>query len=682
MNIRLALSPLALAIGGALTAVATVSNVMAAEEITVDETLQVIGHQYEGYAEHMPQSGTKTDVEWLDVPQAVSVVTKTEMEDRGAVRLVDALDGVAGVNNTLGEGSRDQFVIRGFDALNDMYRDGMRDDGTLQSYRSLANIERVEVVKGPAGALYGRGSAGGIINLVTKRANGDNFTHVNGSVGSNNLFVGQVDSSMALSDKVSGRINVESRQSDSYVDHVDSNDFFIAPTIRVLPADGHTIDLDVEYAHQELVPYRGVPSKNGKPVDVSESTFYGGTNDYQESDSIRVGFNYEWLLNSEWAWTNRAAYNHIELEQKGTRQDKMAVTGNEVKQTVNNLGYDPRTTTTLQSELVWETGSNQMMIGADYNQVNIDLISALVRDQDLPPKDIYNPVAGPTPNPGFKPSRDNTTTTTGIYIQDVYTFGDLSVIGNVRYDSMELEQQKAGSAKENLDDDKVSYRGGLVYRINDDMSVYASLARSWQLPYSGIYINPKLAEFFHTDLKEIGAKAYLLDNALMLNAAVFQIDQEQPETNIDGDVVNKIEARHQGIELEARGQFTEQWDISVGYSYLDAENKETGKKPNDVSDHLFSLWSTYQLDDNWRLGGGVKYVGDRYAGNDEAVALGDYTTVDLMAAYTTGRHKVQANAYNVLNEKYILGATNGTSGTNQIGYGAPAEFMLSYGYQF
>ena len=678
MNMRLTLTPLALAIGGALAAVAGVSTAVAEEQATVDETVQIIGHQYEGYAEHMPQSGTKTDVEWLDVPQAVSVVTKTEMEDRGAVRLVDALDGVAGVNNTLGEGSRDQFVIRGFDALNDIYRDGMRDDGTMQSYRSLANVERVEVVKGPAGALYGRGSAGGIINLVTKRANGDNFTNVNGSVGSNNLFVGQVDSSMAFTDKVSGRINVESRQSDSYVDHVDSNDFFIAPTIRVMPSDGHIIDLDVEYAHQELVPYRGVPSKNGKPVDVSESTFYGGTNDYQESDSIRVGVNYEWLLNSEWAWTNRAAYNHIELEQKGTRQG--TVTGNGVSQSVNNLGYDPRTTTTLQSELVWETDSNQMMIGADYNQINIDLM--LARDETLPPKDIYNPVAGPTPDPGFKPSRDNTTTTTGVYIQDVYTFGDLSVIGNVRYDSMELEQQKAGSAKENLDDDKVSYRGGLVYRLNNDMSVYASLARSWQLPYSGIYINPKLAEFFHTDLKEVGAKAYLLDNALMLNAALFQIDQEQPETNIDGDVVNKIEARHQGIELEARGQFTEQWDISVGYSYLDAENKETGKKPNDVSDHLFSLWSTYQLDDNWRLGGGVKYVGDRYAGNDEAVALGDYTTVDLMAAYTTGRHKVQANAYNVLNEEYILGATNGTSGTNQIGYGAPAEFMLSYGYQF
>ncbi|EHR6435175.1 TonB-dependent siderophore receptor [Vibrio parahaemolyticus] len=678
MNKLLTLTPLAVAIGSSLVVPSAVASEETNSTPSATETIQVYGHQYEGYAEHMPQSGTKTDVEWLDVPQAVSVVTKTEMQDRGAVRLVDALDGVAGVNNTLGEGSRDQFMIRGFDSLNDMYRDGMRDDGTLQSYRSLANVERVEIVKGPAGALYGRGSAGGIINLVTKRANGDNFTHVKGSVGSNSQYVGQVDSSMAFSDKVNGRINLEYRQADSYVDHVDLNDFFIAPTIRVLPADGHTIDIDVEYAHQELVPYRGVPSKNGKPVDLPVSTYFGGSNDYQESDSLRVAVDYEWRLSDQWVWNNRAAFNHIELEQKGTRQGK--VTGNEVSQTVNNFGYDPRTTTTLQSELIWETNDNQLMLGADFNQIDIDL--TLASDKTLPPQNIYNPVVGPTPDPGFKPFRDNTTTTTGVYVQDVYTWGDLSVIGNVRYDSMELEQQKAGSGKEKLDDDKVSYRAGLVYRINYDTSVYASLARSWQLPYAGIYINPKLAEFFHTDLKEVGAKAYLLDNALMLNAALFQIDQEQPQTNVDGDVIDKIEVRHQGIELEARGQITKQWDISVGYSYLDAEDKATGKKPNDVSDHLFSLWSTYQLDDNWRLGGGVKYVGDRYAGNDEAVALGDYTTVDLMAAYTTGRHKIQANAYNILDEKYILGATNGTSGLNQIGYGAPAEFMLSYGYQF
>ena len=92
-------------------------------------------------------------------------------------------------------------------------------------------------------------------------------------------------------------------------------------------------------------------------------------------------------------------------------------------------------------------------------------------------------MSGPTPDPGFTPARDNTTTTAGIYLQDVYTSGDLSVIGNMRYDAMKLEQQKVGSAKENLDDNKFSYRGGLVYRISSDMSVYTTLARSWQLPY-------------------------------------------------------------------------------------------------------------------------------------------------------------------------------------------------------
>lgn len=681
MNKCLLLHPIALAVGASFATLTITPSALATDNPTTGkttlDTLTVYGHQYEGYAEHSPQSGTKTNVEWLDVPQAVSVVTKTEIQDRGAVRLVDALDGVAGVNNTLGEGSRDQFVIRGFDALNDMYRDGMRDDGTLQSYRSLANIERVEVVKGPAGALYGRGSAGGIINLVTKRANGETFTHVNGSVGSNSQFTGQIDSSGSFSETVNGRINLEYRQSDSYVDHVDSNDFFIAPTIRVTPAQGHVVDIDVEYAHQELIPYRGVPSKDGKPVDVSVGTYFGATDDFQESDSLRLAINYEWQLNDQWLWSNRASYNHIELEQKGTRQG--TVSGDQVSQTVNNFGYDPRTTTTLQSELVWQIEDNQLLIGADYNQIEIDL--TLASDKTLPSQNIYDPVVGSTPNPGFKPFRDNTTTSTGLYVQDVFTIGDVSLIGNVRYDSMDLEQQKTGSDKENLDDNKFSYRAGVVYRVNYDVSVYASLARSWQLPYSGIYINPKLAEFFHTDLKEVGAKAYLLNDALMLNAALFQIDQEQPQTNIDGDVIDKIEARHQGLELEARGQINDQWDISIGYSYLDAEDKDTGKKPNDVSDHLFSLWSSYQLNDNWRIGGGLKYVGDRYAGNNETVALGDYTTVDLVAAYTSGRHKIQANAYNVFDEKYILGATNGTSGLNQIGYGAPAEFMLSYGYQ-
>ena len=125
------------------------------QELATDgiEHITVIGGLYQGYAEHNPTSGTKLNTPWLQVAQSVSVITKQEIADKGAIRLGQVLDGVSGVNATLGEGARDQFVIRGFDALFDTYRDGMRDDASYQAYRSLANIERVEVVKGAAGAL-------------------------------------------------------------------------------------------------------------------------------------------------------------------------------------------------------------------------------------------------------------------------------------------------------------------------------------------------------------------------------------------------------------------------------------------------------------------------------------------------------------------------------------------------
>lgn len=128
------------------------------------------------------------------------------------------------------------------------------------------------------------------------------------------------------------------------------------------------------------------------------STYFGGTNDYQESDSLRVAVDYEWRLSDQWVWNNRAAFNHIELEQKGTRQGK--VTGNEVSQTVNNFGYDPRTTTTLQSELIWETNDNQLMLGADFNQIDIDL--TLASDKNASSAKYLQPSCGPNTRSGLQ----------------------------------------------------------------------------------------------------------------------------------------------------------------------------------------------------------------------------------------------------------------------------------------
>lgn len=665
--------PLALAVSLACGLPITV---MAEAVYTLDDVL-VEAESYQGYAEYAPTSGTKTDLAWQQVPQSVSVVSKAEMQDKGAIRLVDALEGVAGVNNTLGEGSRDQFVIRGFDALNDTYRDGLRDDGGFQTFRSLANIERVEVVKGPAGALYGRGSAGGIINLISKRADGRDVLDVNLSAGSESRFGSRLDAGSKLSDSLNGRINLELREGDSHVDEVDYSDYFIAPTVRWELGQQHTLDLDLELLHQEVTPYRGVPSVDGRPVDVPVETYYGARNDFQEADSQRLALTHKLALADGWDWVNRAAYNRITLEQKGTRN--ASVVGDQLIQTVNNFGFDPQTNATLQSELVWNTDHNQLLMGVDYNEFERD---STLSKLNAPNQDLFEPVSRDTANPGFEPSRKNRTDSLGYYLQDVVTLGPWSLLGGVRYDRMALEQETSSGQSSANDDSKLSPRLGLVYTLNDQLSFYGSWGRSWQLPYGGIYINPSLAQFFRTDLRELGVKSYLFEDRLMLHGALFRIDQQQPKTNSDGEVIARSEFRHQGLELEARGQITDAWNIAAGYSYLEAEDRESGFRPNDVSDHLFSLWTSYQTGFGLKVGGGVKYVGNRFAGNDEAVELGDYTKVDLMAAYSwQQRHTLQLNIDNVLDEKYILGTTSGGSGMHQLGYGAPAQWMLSYRYQ-
>lgn len=649
------------------------------EPSTVLDPIIVTAKTYEGYADYAPTSGTKTDTPWLDVPQSVSVVTKTELEDRGAIRVLDAMKGVAGLNNTLGEGSRDEFVIRGFNGLNDIYSDGMRDDGKLQSYRSLANVERVEVVKGPAGALYGRGSAGGIINLVNKKAKGEKFNKVQAQVGSDGLFVSRLDSSHKLSDTVNARFNAEYRRSDSYVDHVDSNDIFIAPTVRWQPNDKHTVDVSMDYMRQHLVPYRGVPSKDGKPVDVEVNSFYGGTNDYQDSDTWNASINHEYDVSENIKWTNRASYSHITLEQKGTRQTPSDIVDDKVARTVNNFGYDPRTTKALQSELSWKTGQHELLFGADFNDIDIDL--TLATDKNVPSISISHPNSGPTSDPGFPAFRNNSTQSLGVFAQDVYHLGNWSLVGNVRYDDIDLEQTFKGQDSE-LSDEKFSYRAGAVYHFNESTSAYATIARSWQLPYSGIYINPKLGALYRTDLKEIGVKTYLNNDNIMLNGSIYHIDKEDPKTNENREVVDKDEFLHQGLEVEVRGKVNDDWDISAGYSYLDAEDKKTGLMPNDVPKQTFSLWTAYQPTEQWRVGGGVNYVGSRYVGDNEAVQLDSYTTVDLMTAYSLGKHNFQLNLNNALDKKFALGATNGIAGKNQIGLGAPRTWLLTYNYQF
>ena len=652
----------------------------AVEEIEVElkkngiEKITVIGGIYQGYAEHNPTSGTKIDTPWLQVSQSVSVITKKEIADKGAIRLGQVLDGVSGVNATLGEGARDQFVIRGFDALFDTYRDGMRDDASYQAYRSLANIERVEVVKGAAGALYGRGSSGGLINLITKKADGRSVKDFTVSINSEASIETKADLGGQLSDKVNGRVNIAYRKGERFMDNSDYDDFFIAPVVRAELSDNTRLEVELEYLSQHLVPYRGVPSTDGLPLDLGIKTNLSGTNDYQNLTSLRGGLTLNHHFTDELSWLNRISYSHIELKQKGTRNSSPV--DNSMSQTVVNFGFDPQTTMTFQSELTWQTEANALLIGLDTNNLDRETIVAVAKDART--IDLNAPQSGATTDPGFNPNRNNQVDSIGIYIQDVVTLGQFSLLAGLRYDTFSTKQTPHQKDSYTIDNNELSPRLGLVYQFNDDVSSYITSGRSYQLPWGGGYMKDTKAEMLKSDLKEVGIKAYLLDESLMVNAAIFTIDREDPVTNDIGVVVDLTDAEHQGFEIEVRGQINQAWNISAGYSYLDAKDKETGLKPNDVSDQLFSLWTDYQFSSGLSIGGGLHHVGDRYAGNSEAVLLEAYTLLSATAAYQWQQHTIRVNLNNITDESYFIGATSGGSGKNQIGYGAPRQVQLTY----
>jgi len=638
------------------------------------EHITVIGGLYQGYAEHNPTSGTKLNTPWLQVAQSVSVITKQEISDKGAIRFGQVLDGVSGVNATLGEGARDQFVIRGFDALFDTYRDGMRDDASYQAYRSLANIERVEVVKGAAGSLYGRGSAGGLINLITKKADGRSIKNFSVSLNSASSFETKADLGGQLNDKVNGRVNIAYRKGQRFMDNSDYDDFFIAPVLRAELSDSTQLDIELEYLKQNLVPYRGVPSVGGLPLDLGVKTNLSATNDYQKLSSLRGGLALSHHLSDELTWINRLSYSHIALKQKGSRNSEPA--DGKMSQTVVNFGFDPQSTLTFQSELTWQTENNALLLGLDSNNLDRETIVALAANART--VDLSAPQAGQSTDPGFKANRNNQVKAIGIYAQDVINIGQFSILAGLRFDKFTTRQTPHQEESYTIEADEISPRLGLVYQFNDDVSAYITSGRSYQLPWGGGYIKSTKAKMMKSDLKETGIKAYLLDKSLMLNAAIFNIDREDPVTNDEGQVIDVVDGQHQGFELEVRGQINPAWNVSAGYSYLDAIDKTNNSKPNDVSDHLFSAWTDYQFSSGLSIGGGVQHVGDRYAGNNEAVLLKAYSLLTATASYQWQQHTLRLNINNITDKNYYIGATSGGSGKHQIGYGAPRQVQVTY----
>jgi len=263
-----------------------------------------------GYLVEETTTGTRTETPLLDVPQAVQGISEEVIEDRAVTDLQEALRHVSGVSqgNTTGN-TEDDFIVRGFDQVT-IVKDGVR--SIEENLSETANLERIEVLQGPASVLFGSGSPGGVINLVTKQPLAEPFYEVQSRVGSENRFRSSVDVSGPLTadQQVLYRLNGVFENNDGFRDFDQTTErVFLAPVISATVDENTDLILEFEYLEDERPFDRGLVAIGEEVADIPLDRVLGEKNDFAEGEEYRAQYRLEHRLNENWTLNNTVQYN-------------------------------------------------------------------------------------------------------------------------------------------------------------------------------------------------------------------------------------------------------------------------------------------------------------------------------------------------------------------------------------
>ncbi len=642
-------------------------------------------------------TATKTDTPLKDIPQTINVVDQQLIREVRALYMKDALRNVPGVFVSGGEGRRDQFAIRGFSAELDMYVDGIRD---MASFRDLSNIERIEVLKGPAAMLFGRGSAGGVINRVTKKPTAEPIREVQATVGSDDLYRAEVDLGGALGPAASFRLTGAHETGGQFRDHIDNERTAVAGGIEFKLAPATRLLTQVELLRQEATPDRGIPSVNGRPADVPVSNFYGELFDFSEREVANLGATLDHAFSEATRLRATLRLNTMELDAINTRATGLAA-GN--TQVVRNTTRFPKEREYLfgQMELIHKLklGATEhlLLAGYEHGRQEADL---KVWQVAAPNISLHNP-SYVAPAPNFTPASQTFNTsftgiTDGVYVQDQITFSTRwKAVAGVRYDVFDQHQENRlnGTTLER-EDRKWSPRMGVMFQPAPATSWYGSLSRSFQPAADDLlFANASAANLKPTSATqvEVGNKNELLNGRLAVNFALYRIAMTDIATNDPanpGQSIQVGEQVHKGFELEAVGELTRRWRIFGGATWLDPEITKAnpngagvtlqGKRPANTPRQAFSLWTSYDLGQGLSASLGVYRVGARYATADNTVTLPAYTRLDAGLAYKLRSLELALNVRNLTDKRYFESATQ----NHQIAPGTPRSVLLTARYAF
>lgn len=675
-----------------------------AQEMTEQEAaalpaVQVKASQYD--ADDVRPEGvttaTKTYMAPKDIPQTIDTLEVNKYKSYGINDLSVMLDGVPGVNTTYdmrGEG----VMIRGFSAdAGDIYRDGIRESGQVR--RSTANVERIEILKGPGSVLYGRGGGGGIINMVSKQARFDAKSSVTLRGGSWENVGGTIDINHVVNPNVVVRLTADREQAHSFRDGIRNKNEMISPSILIDTRTGLRWTGQYTYDNVWRVPDRG-PAYETMPAGVSIRTGFQHPGDYVE-DQLKVArsdlsydFNDKWSV--RWVASQREANQDFDHYFAGT--------------------YNA-TTGLIRPNYAWQqtinrTTSNTLDLTGKFNTGSIghDLLLGVELSEELRRPKVYGTVAASftydpfNPNTGAWPARPARVAPTqnnrhegeteAVYLQDLISLtAQWKVLLGLRHDRFKFHSTNYVTGFERgYEGSATSPRVGVVWQPVPSQSLYASYSKSYS-PYGGrgtISVDTAATAVYddqsqHSRQVEAGLKSDWLDGALSTQLAVYQLEHYNIRYRPDATNQPTIWAirgkeRSRGVELSASGRLAPSWYVRGGVGFMSAKVVEDQQVPANVGLELQNtakrngnLFVRYAPSGAWYGEVGVTHTSSRWSNAANTARLPGYTRWDALVGWRAAPWTVTMAVSNLLDKEYWR--SNAMPG-------APRTFLVSANYQF
>lgn len=634
-----------------------------------------------------------------ETPQSLVVISQRILQDNNITGLTEALDLNAGVarQNNFG-GLWDSYAVRGFagdENLPSGYLvNGFNGGRGFGGPRDVAGVERIEILKGPNAALFGRGEPGGTVNIVTRKARfGETGGEVSASLGAFNARRADADVNLAAGEVVGARLIGFYEEAESFRRTVNTERYGFLPSFGFRLGEDTTVTYDLEVTRQKAPFDRGVPAIGGVLGKVDRRTFLGEPGDGPiKADAtgqqleIQHDFSPAWslLLGAGFRTTSLSGFS-TEAELAASRQ-KLNVDGKSLSRQRRFRDYEADHGV-LRAEVSGDFQAlgvrHRLLVGADFDRFeNSQLflrfrpaaVSGNPSDQAANVIDVLNPVYGrfPLPAPGPQTNRLDVQEAAGLYLQDQISLSDaLQIRLGVRYDDFSLESvNRATGVSQSRSESRLSPQVGLVWTATPSLSLFAAYGEGFRsnigATAKGEIFDPEVSRAF-----EAGLRFTLLEGDLSGTLAVFSMRKSQvlaADPANPGFSLPIGKAGSQGVEFDLNGRLPGGVEALLSYAYVEAEARSDVLDPNfslqirkgdrliNVPRHSLNAQLARDFDlgeTEVRLGAGVQHVGERLGETATKFELPAYTLVRLFGAWrATERVEVFGEVQNLFDETY------------------------------